>query len=261
MRSAAALLLVLLSALPWSSLRAADTRYLTDTAWARDPVDQRLLYREQHGLRLAPDGRLLERRVLYRCADGTAFARKRVDYRADAEAPAFALDDARSGYREGLRLREGRREVFVQNPGKTERSAWLDDAPLVADAGFDQWTRARWDQLSAGERLRLRFLVPSRLSAYTFSVQALPTRPDSGEQRFRLRLSGWLGWLAPHIDVSYATRDRRLLRFEGLSNLRDDRGERPLLVRIDFPEPAQPASAADFAALDAEPLRACRVSG
>lgn len=257
MRLAAVLLLATL----WVGPLAASARYLADTAWARDPADNRLLYQEQHGLRLDNDGRLLERRVLYRCADGTAFARKRVDYRPDAEAPDFALDDARSGYREGLRRRDGRREAFVQYPGAAERSAWLDAGAMVADAGFDRWARARWERLSTGERLGLRFLVPSRLAAYEFSVQALPVTPTAGEYRFRLRLGGWLGWLAPYIDVAYAASDRRLLRFEGLSNLRDDRGNRPLRVRIDFPAPAQPASAVEFAALDAEPLRACRVSG
>jgi len=256
-RLAAALLLAAL----WAGPLAASTRYLADTAWARDPVDKRLLYREQHALQLDANGRLLERRVLYRCADGTPFARKRVDYRVDAEAPDFALDDARSGYREGLRRRDGRREAFVQYPGEAERSARLDTGAMVADAGFDRWARARWDPLTAGERRSLRFLVPSRLAAYEFSVQALPAAAVAGEYRFRLRLSGWLGWLAPYIDVSYTASDRRLLRFEGLSNLRDDRGGRPLRVRIDFPAPAQPASAADFAAIDAEPLRACRVSG
>jgi len=255
------LIAALLLAALWVDPLAASTRYLADTAWARDPVDKRLLYREQHGLRFAADGRLIERRVLYRCADGTPFARKRVDYGTDAEAPEFALDDARSGYREGLRRRDGRREAFVQYPGEAERSARLDAGAMVADAGFDRWARAHWDRLTAGERLDLRFLVPSRLAAYAFSVQAVPAAPAADEYRFRLRLGGWLGWLAPYIDVSYAASDRRLLRFEGLSNLRDDRGGRPLRVRIDFPAPAQPASAADFAAIDAEPLRACRVGG
>ena len=57
----------------------------------------------------------------------------------------------------------------------------------------------------------------------------------------------------------YAERDQRLLRFEGLSNLRDDAGDDPLKVRIEFPEPPKAVDAAAFAQLAAEPLRACRV--
>lgn len=256
MRLAAALLfaLVLLA-----GPLAAAGRHAADTAWARDPDDGRLLYREDHGLLFDADGRLLERRVLYRCADGTAFAFKRVDHRPDAEAPDFVLHDARSGYREGLRRREGRREAFVQYLGGVERAGTIDAGPLVADAGFDVWARNHWTPLVAGERLRLRFLVPSRLAAYPFAVEARHSVPQDGAYRFRLRLGGWLGWFAPYIDVAYAADDRRLLRFEGLSNLRDDRGVRPLQVRIDFPEPARPASAAEFEVLATEPLRTCRV--
>ena len=77
---------------------------------ARAPGGGALLYREQHWLRLR-EGRPLERLVLYRCPNGVAFARKQVDYRGSAPAPAFALEDARSGYREGLR-RTGPRTVL-----------------------------------------------------------------------------------------------------------------------------------------------------
>lgn len=235
--------------------------YRAERSLARDPADGRLLYVEEHALRFNAEGGLLERHVLYRCADGTAFARKRVDYRPDAEAPDFELQDARSGYREGLRSVSGGREAFVQRPGDAERATRLRPGPLVADAGFDVWVRRAWPRLLAGERLRVDFLVPSRRAVYAFDVQALASAPATDEPRFRLRLGGWLGWFAPYIDVTYTGAERRLLRFEGLSNLRDDRGQRPLVVRIDFPEPATASDAAAFAALQAEPLRACRVSG
>ncbi|MGH8031709.1 MAG: hypothetical protein ACREO8_04915 [Luteimonas sp.] len=45
---------------------------------ARDPANGRLLYREDHLIR-ADGPAPLQRVVLYRCPDGTAFARKRID--------------------------------------------------------------------------------------------------------------------------------------------------------------------------------------
>lgn len=65
---------------------------------AHDPASERLLYREEHVIRRDGDAPV-ERVVLYRCPDGTAFARKRVDYRASRTAPEFSLIDARDGYR------------------------------------------------------------------------------------------------------------------------------------------------------------------
>jgi hypothetical protein len=52
----------------------------------------------------------------------------------------------------------------------------------------------------------------------------------------RLSLAGPLGWLLPDIDVTYRDSDRRLMRYLGLTNIRDENGEL-LSARIDFPDP------------------------
>lgn len=239
----------------------AGAAYREEVGLAADLDSGRALYREQHLLRAAPDGELLDRLVVYRCVDGTPFARKRVDYRGASAAPAFQFEDVRNGYREGV-LRAGREaSVFVDRPDAEPRRAPLPGGNLVADAGFDQWVRREWPRLTAGERVPMAFLVPSRLTSYEFRVYEVEgSGLDVGDaRRFRLRLGGLLGWFAPHIDVVYAEQDRRLVRFEGLSNLRDDAGANPLKVRIDFPEPPKPADAEAFAQLATEPLRACRV--
>ncbi len=232
-----------------------------ERADARDAEDGRLLYREEHLLRYA-DGALRERLVTYRCADGTAFARKRVDYAGAALAPAFVLDDARTGYREGL-AREGAaaRALVRETAAAPERSGPLAASPsLVADAGFDEFIRRHWDTLVPAGEARIDFVVPSRLEALGFRVRGLGPGDIDGvpAQRFRLTLGGWLAWIAPQIDVAYDARDRRLLRYEGLSNIRDADGD-PLLARIDFapPPPAPPAEAWDAAA--GEALASCRV--
>ena len=78
---------------------------------------------------------------------------------------------------------------------------------------------------------------------------------------FQLGLGGWRGWIAPRIDVAYGRESRRLLRFEGLSNLREDDGQRQLVARIDFPGAAKPAPEERWATFEREPLSGCRVRG
>lgn len=232
-------------------------------ASARDPESGDLLYTEQHLLR-HQDQKLSERLVLYRCADGTAFARKRIDYEGSPLAPAFHFEDVRLGYREGLRRESEGPELWVQDsPAGAERIATLDAGPdVVADAGFDEFIRRQWQPLLAGDAVKLQFAVPSRLESYDFTVSRRGSDRVAGEDAevFRLRLGGFWGLLAPHIDVAYASDSRRLLRFEGLSNLRDEDGE-PLQARIEFPRPASPADEARWQALASEPLSACRVRG
>lgn len=232
---------------------------------ARDPASNRLLYREQHLVR-RENSQATERLVLYRCADGTAFARKRVDYRGSAQAPEFSLEDARLGYGEGLRRSGGSQSVWVRaGQGAAERSAPLEAtaARLVADAGFDEFIRSQWQPLLAGKSVPLRFAVPARLASLGFKVNRVGATRFGGEpaELFRLRLGGVLGWIAPHIDVVYGRDSRRLLRFEGLSNLREDDGKSQLVTRIEFPAAARAASEPQWQAFAHQRLSACRVRG
>jgi hypothetical protein len=263
-RSARLLLLVLACAPAAPRARAAPAPQLSvQEAQAHALSDGRLLYREQHLLRSA-GARPLERLVLYRCPGGAAFARKRVDYAASAIAPDFAFEDARSGYREGLQ-RQGAQVAlyFREREGAQEKRAPLPAPTVVADAGFDEFIRAHWPALAAGESVPLRFAVPALLRSMDFRVRRAGDVKVAGATalRFRLRLDGLLGFVAPHIDVDYDPRSRRLLRFEGLSNLRDARGERQAQVRIDFPQAARAASAGDWASALSEPLQAGCESG
>ena len=226
---------------------------------ARNPRSAAELFREQHWIRSAGE-QAIERLVLYRCPDGTAFGRKRIDYRESALAPAFLLEDRRSGYREGLRRDATPALFFRPGANSAERSAPLDSARLVADAGFDEFIRLQWSRLLAGQTLPIEFAVPSRLRSMAFSVSRAGETMLAGEKAwvFRLKLDGLLGWLVPAIEVSYGQQSRRLLRFEGLSNLRDDAGEHPLVARIDFADPARAASEVQWRAALQTPLSACR---
>lgn len=226
---------------------------------ARNPGTATEMYREQHWIRREGE-QPVERLVLYRCPNGSAFARKQIDYRPSALAPNFTLDDRRAGYREGLRRSPGPVVFFRENGKTTERSASAGGAPLVVDAGFDEFIRKQWAPLVAGKTLPLNFAVPSRLRSMSFSVSRAGEGQIAGEKSwlFRLKLTGLLGLIAPSIDVSYGQQSRRLLRFEGMSNLRDDAAGKPLIARIDFVNPARAASEGQWQAALNAPLSGCR---
>ena len=225
-------------------------------AEARVPGTGALLHREQHLLR-SDSGRPRARLVLYRCAEGAAFARKLIDYSASVQAPAFALEDRRAGYREGLRRGASGVELYARSRGeRSERVAALSAAPAVADAGFDEFVRAHWALLQAGAPVPLEFAIPARGRALGFELRRLQRARIAGEDAevFRLRLGGWLGLVAPHVDVAYAAGSRRLLRFEGPTNLRDAGGKRQLQARIEFPAAPVRAEEAAWQAARAETL-------
>ena len=236
----------------------ASATLLSVTGEARDPASGRLLYREDHLIRetgAAPTARV----VLYRCADGTPFARKRVDYSASATAPSFTLTDARDGYREGLERSGGKATTF--SGSKTGTVPATGDA-LVADAGFDEFLRRRWDTLVGKGSVPFQFVVPSFGKALDFNVASLGKQTIDGTavQSFRLKLDGMLGLVAPTIDVAYDATDKTLRRFTGVSNIRSDAGKN-LKARIDFTKKAAEAPETQWQAAIDTPLKKCAVGG
>lgn len=226
----------------------------TGDAHARD--DGRLLYREQHLIRRDGD-RPLERLVLYRCPDGTAFARKRVDYRASTLAPDFDLVDAR-GYREGLRRENGQARVWHDDGAARPLAG--SDATLVADAGFDEFIRQRWTALVPGRTQALAFAIPAFGRSLAFKVHSAGDRAPA-LRRFELKAGGMLGLVAPTITVDYDVRDRRLRRFSGPTNIRDAKG-RQIEARIEFPaKPRDVGDEAQWRQLSAVPLKPCTPGG
>ena len=213
--------------------------YLSYDGTAVEPDDGSVLYRESHYVAMQ-GSRVLERLVLYRCADGTPFARKRV---ADSPRlpwlPEFEMTDARLGYVEGARADDAAVQVYVREPGEpdTEREA-LEEVPqdLVGDAGFDRFVQDNWQKLLAGETVHFHFLVPSRLDYLGFKVRHIGREQigDTPVEVFRLALGGLLGLIVSGIDVAYEADTRVLMRFEGLSNVRDPEGDN-YVARIDFP--------------------------
>lgn len=198
-------------------------------------ADGRPLYRESHWLQR--DGAGLRRITLFRCVDdGRAFARRIVDEGPGAAAPDFAFEDARDGYREGVRSRAGRRFVYTRPADGEERSRAIEVPPGAAiDAGFDARVRELWPLLAAGRAASVPFLIPSRQAFYRFRAEPRPAQPaGAGELRLRLRLDAWYGFAAPDIELAYDRSTRRLRSFAGISTIRDHAGAYRK-VRIVFP--------------------------
>ena len=194
-----------------------------------------VLFRETHFLYPGPDGS--ERLVLYVCPDGKPFARKWSRDDGNPQAPDFDMTDARMGYREGVRRAGDRREVYVQrSAAQPEQSDTLQLPPDgVIDTGFDVFAQRHWDELVRGETLKLPFLVPSRRTFFAFKASKVdqPAAPPNSVT-FRLAASSWFSFLLPHIDVSYDLTTRRIVRYEGLSNVRDETTGKNYRVHFEY---------------------------
>jgi hypothetical protein len=232
-----------------SPARAADHQLGIATA-----VDSgRLLYHEHHWRYV--EGGTARRLVLYRCPDGTPFARKRLDEGAGASTPEFDFTDGRDGATEAVARAGGGRRVHVREGTRDDRVDVAERGDGVIDAGFDAFVRAHWTQLADGRSLVVPFLIPARAAWWDFRVRHVRDGSDAGVRvrRIRIALAAWYAFAAPSIDLTYGLDDRRLRRFVGPGYVRDRQGAHPR-VRIDFP--AAPAAEGADAAAIAAALRA-----
>jgi len=236
-------------------LPAAAQQVLRQEGRAYAPADGRLLYRETHWLQGPPTAR--SRLVLYRCADGRAFARKWMTPQGSPQTPDFAFEDARNGYQEGLQGSATGRTVYVREDARADRVSRAIAIPpdAVVDAGFDAAVLGHWDTLQAGRPVAFQFLLPSRQRLVPLKLQrsAAVTWQGQPAEQLQMRLDAWFGFAVPAVTLVYARNSPRLLQFSGTGNVRDAHGRYPQ-VRVEFPALPAAATAAELAAARQQPL-------
>jgi hypothetical protein len=214
-----------------------------------------LLYRESHWLQGPPEAQ--SRLVLYRCADGRAFARKWMTPQGSPQTPDFSLEDGRDGYQEGVRGNGTARTVYTRaSAAAAPVSRALEVPPnAVVDAGFDAAVRNHWASLRDGKAVAFQFLLPSRQRLVPLKLQrtAAVTWRGQPAQQLQMKLDAWFGFAVPAVTLVYANADQRLLQFSGTGNVRDKAGRYPQ-VRVEFPSGPVAASAAELATARVQPL-------
>ena len=123
-----------------------------------------------------------------------------------------------------------------------------DDGNLVVDAGFDNFVRAQWETLANGQPVRFRFRGVGFDAPIDMKID-LNDEDDceTGNLCLAINIDSWLlsNFVDP-IQLSYSRGDRRLLRYSGISNLRDAGGDS---MNVDiyyvYPDSEQASSSED----------------
>jgi hypothetical protein len=145
--------------------------------------------------------------VQYRDNLGEIFATKDLDYRQNPISPSLTMTDYR-------------RDMQLRIPASEQSN-------VVVDAGFDNYVRSIWEDLDAGNKATFPFLV----AGFDKPVKMKALRNDSNdctsaELCLEINLDSWfLGMIIDPIELSYSRADRKLRRFSGISNIKDEDGD------------------------------------
>ncbi|WP_320819731.1 hypothetical protein [Thalassolituus sp.] len=184
-----------------------------------------LFYREVHTLILDND-MPISREVDYINPNGKVIVHKTSTYKGTPTTPDFELTDFRDGYQESAEADNKKRILSVKENTDTPISIKRLGKPeytTVVDAGFDEFVREQWQGLLAGKTATFSFAAPARLEYVDFRL--IPIRQDDSTLTVEMRLkSRWVSWLLDPIELEYDLTSQRLLRYKGLTNLRDDQG-------------------------------------
>ena len=167
------------------------------------------------------------------------------DYARDRFAPDYRMVDYRHDT-EDVVVREGDQVRVEHRVGGKRRAKTLrvDAArPLIVGPGFNEFIKANWDRLLAGQTIVCAFVVPSRLQLVPFRIRHTGDIADGGHRFTVSADNAFLRLLAPELKVEYDRRTRKLLTYEGPSNVNDDRNApQDVLIRFEPDGAAQVAS-------------------
>ncbi len=186
------------------------------------PGTQEVIFYEYHRFILDEAGYIQKRYVEYRLPDQSLKSVKEIDYSTGpAWRPSFTYDDKEVGYQVGVTVENGEGLLYRASEATGYESARLSiQTNTVIDAGFDAYIQHVWPRLEKQESVPFEFFAPLKLSRYSFAIQLTSQR--QGVCQIEMSLKWWLvDWFLAPVSLEYDCSTRRLLRYQGITNLRD----------------------------------------
>lgn len=188
--------------------------------------DGAVFYVERHQV-LANGGVPIRVLTTYTDVDGRLLAKLKTDFSKDRFAPDYEMTDARGRKLRSVQTNGDRLHVEAGGDAVQIKAPPTNVRRLVTGQGLDQYARYHRAVLANGQSLAVRFPIPTRQDVYGFRLSPIETSRDD-IVRVEIKIDNWVvALVAPSIFADYDLETGRLLRYYGVSNLTDARGENP----------------------------------
>lgn len=200
---------------------------------ARDS-QEKVVYLEKHEVEYQ-NGQVARAITQYLDQQGSFIAELRSDFPKGAYLPNYSFKNFKTQLDEGVQCCQASElEVFYQGKRKKLRF----DPSWVSGQGFHYLVKDRLTTIDQGAMEHFRFLIPAKLEAYPFRLRSAGRDPKNPQnERIYLEIDQWFFRIfAPKIIATYDLSSKRLVRYEGPSNILNADGK-IMKVTIDYTYP------------------------
>lgn len=191
--------------------------------------DGKTVYTEKHIVRYDAGGNVIEAETTYRNTKGDVISVLKSDFRSSLTAPDHVITNLRTGNVQGLRTSREKIILFNKDDGKAEETKELAITPnesriAFGCQGLNYYLLKNLDEFQQKQSLPIRFLIPGDLDAYNFEIKFV--REVDGIVEIEIEIDNWfLSLFAPKLKVKYDTKKKRIIWYEGLSNIKGEDGK------------------------------------
>jgi hypothetical protein len=195
-----------------------------------------LVYTEEH-FEEWDEQNIKKVKTIYRDPEQKVIAEFHNDFSHSLKFPLVSFKDERTGEEHGTRLKDNQYSFYKkENAQATELTQMYDKKDMsVAGQGFHFFIVSQLSSLKKGDHAVVDFAIPGRLTSYQFQYKVEELTSD--EAVIKLFVNNlFLRMIAPSLSMRYSLKSKRLLEYNGLSNLKNAKGHTQK-VKIVFDHP------------------------
>lgn len=183
----------------------------------------KLLYNEKHKIYFSKDT-LVKSETSYFDPEGKLFATLNSDYTLSLTTPTYIFHDFERKHKEGLRKDRENYVIFSQDGANTEKIKILKKkADIFSCQGWHYYILENFNLLEKN-KLDFSLVIPEQLDYLNVELSQVEKTKD--ELHLRLSAKNWfLRMFVPKIEIFYDIKSKKLLRYEGPSNILDSNGD------------------------------------
>ncbi len=192
--------------------------------------EKKLCYTEKHLVFFDGEDHVSKAETSYFDARGKLISFLTSDFKKSLTAPDHVIKDERDGSSQGLRSSSEYLELFYQEKSRPETNRLLPKnfsgtRVVLGCQGLNYYLVQNLDTVKLKKNIPISFLIPGNLESYHFEIKYL-RELDHGIVELDIEIENWfLKLFAPKLHVKYDKIKQRIVWYQGLSNLKDEKGK------------------------------------